>query len=62
MSLPDLTTPDLEIVITIGVDGRLYCQDMPPQVVAVLRALCPLDPELAKRQVACSHVRDASHE
>ena len=39
----------LRLTITLGVDGRLYCQDLPPQFLPVVKALCPNDPELLAR-------------
>ena len=35
--------------ITIGVDGRLYCHDLTPELAAILTGLCPNDPDLAAR-------------
>lgn len=39
----------LEVTITIGVDGRIYFQDLPSQLLPVAEALCRSDPELALR-------------
>jgi hypothetical protein len=35
--------------ITIGIDGRLYCHDLTPDLVAVLLELCPTDQVLMAR-------------
>ena len=37
------------VSVTLGVDGRLYCHDLTPELARVLAALCPNDPELAAR-------------
>ena len=37
-------------VITVGVDGRLYCQDLPSELLLVVVELCPNDPELLIRK------------
>ena len=39
----------LEVTITVGVDGRVYFQDFPPQLLSVAEELCRGDPELALR-------------
>jgi hypothetical protein len=40
----------LEATITFGVDGRVYFQDFPPELLAVAEGLCPDDPELTVRR------------
>ncbi len=39
-----------EIAITVGVDGRIYCHDLPPGLLPVLMELCPGDAALRARQ------------
>ena len=43
---------ELEVTITIGVDGRIYFQDLPPQLLPVAEELCRGDAELALRHWA----------
>jgi hypothetical protein len=38
--------------ITLGVDGRIYCHDLTPELVDVLASLCREEPALAIRQRA----------
>ncbi|GMU84076.1 MAG: hypothetical protein AMXMBFR47_39460 [Planctomycetota bacterium] len=38
--------------ITLGVDGRIYCHDLTPELVDVLTALCPDEPALSQRRTA----------
>ena len=40
---------ELEVTITLGVDGRVYFQDLPSQLLPVAEELCRGDPELALR-------------
>lgn len=40
------------ISITLGVDGRLYCHDITPELLPVLSALCGVNAELARRESA----------
>ena len=39
----------LEVTITLGADGRVYFQDLPPQLLSVAAELCRGDAELALR-------------
>jgi len=39
----------LEVTITVGVDGRIYFQDLPSQLLPIAKELCPCDPGLALR-------------
>jgi hypothetical protein len=56
--------PDLSAVpaakpvvsITLGVDGRIYCHDLTPELLAVLAELCVADPELQARQAAAQQM------
>jgi len=38
--------------ITLGIDGRLYCHDLTPDLASVLKVICPQDPELSARVTA----------
>ncbi len=40
---------DAVVSITVGVDGRLYCHDIPPDLVVVLEAVCGDDDQLVVR-------------
>ena len=40
---------EMEVTITLGADGRVYFQDLPPQLLSVVAELCRGDPELALR-------------
>lgn len=44
----------LVATITVGVDGRLYCQDLPAELFEIVMDLCPNDPELRGRRPAPS--------
>lgn len=37
------------VSITVGVDGRLYCHDIVPELVEVLSAVCEGDAQLGRR-------------
>ncbi|HWL94564.1 MAG TPA: hypothetical protein VNT79_13660 [Phycisphaerae bacterium] len=39
-----------EVSITIGVDGRIYCHDITPELFPVLAAVCGNDSELVTRE------------
>ena len=41
---------DLDVVIRIMRDGRIYFHDIPLDLLPVLRTLCPDDPDLARRE------------
>lgn len=43
-----------EVVVTIGSNGRIYCHDLTPELLPVLHALCPDDPELIQRSTPLS--------
>ena len=49
MATPEQTSPPV-VSITLGVDGRIYCHDLPPELLDVLAELCAADPELRVRQ------------
>jgi len=53
---------DLEITIRIARDGRVYFQDIPADMIAVARALCPEDADLERRQMALEEMCMRSHE
>ncbi len=36
-------------IFTIGVDGRLYCHDVTPELLQVLVEICPENPSLHAR-------------
>lgn len=62
MSDPAATNPDplgreLEIVIRIARDGRVYFQDIPLDILPVARTLCPDDPDLARRAAIAESLR-----
>ncbi len=38
--------------LTIGVDGRIYCHDLTPELLEVVAELCRPDPQLEVRQAA----------
>jgi hypothetical protein len=40
------------VSITLGVDGRIYCHDLTPELLGVLAELCAVNPELGARQAA----------
>lgn len=42
------------VSITVGVDGRLYCHDIAPELLAVLAAICGDDAELVVRHTPCA--------
>ena len=42
----------LEVTITVGVDGRIYFQDLPSQLLPIAEELCRGDAELALRHRA----------
>ena len=50
----------LEITITLGVDGRLYLQDVPPELLPIVRALCADDPALESRSLATDSARETN--
>jgi hypothetical protein len=47
--------------VTIGSDGRLYCHDLTPELLAVLAELCRPDAQLAVRQAA-ARAMEPAHE
>ncbi len=51
----------LVISITVGVDGRIYCHDLPPELLPVLTEWCAPDPELDLRQEAAGRL-ECGHE
>lgn len=42
--------------VTFGVDGRIYCHDLTPELVDVLASLCLEEPALSVRQRAAREV------
>ena len=48
---------DLPVTIRIGPDGTLYANDITPDLLPVLRAVCPGDPSLEARSVAIRDLR-----
>lgn len=46
--------------ITVGIDGRLYCHDITPELLSVLAAICGEDAELLIRKTTTA-TKDASH-
>ncbi len=40
------------VSLTIGIDGRLYCHDIAPEMLSILEELCPGDPQLIERRAA----------
>ncbi len=44
------------VSITLGVDGRIYCHDLTPELLDVLAELCAADPELRVRQAIAASV------
>ncbi|MFO0829443.1 MAG: hypothetical protein U0572_14995 [Phycisphaerales bacterium] len=51
---------DLDVTIRIARDGRVYFHDLPADMIDVARALCPLDPELARRATLAARMLDAA--
>lgn len=49
----------LEIVIRIGVDGRVYLHDVTPDLLPVVEALNPRDATIRKRMAACRVLAEA---
>jgi hypothetical protein len=41
-----------EAMITLGVDGQIYCHDLTPRLIAALEAICPGSQELLTRSRA----------
>lgn len=40
------------ILLTLGCDGRLYCHDLPVELLPVLAELCGAEPQLLARDSA----------
>jgi hypothetical protein len=43
-----------DVSITVGVDGRLYCHDIAPELIGILTAICGDDAELVLRHTPCA--------
>lgn len=48
---------DLEVVIRIGPDGRVYLHDITEDLLPVALALNPNDPAMLRRAQAARHLR-----
>jgi putative pyruvate formate lyase activating enzyme len=51
-SMMPLTPSSAELSLTVGTDGAIYCHDLTPELVSVLRGWCKDTPELAIRLAA----------
>jgi hypothetical protein len=44
--------------ITLGVDGRIYFHDVPPEILSIAAEICPGAPAVSERlKLACLYVR-----
>ncbi len=46
-----------EMVVTIGIDGKIYCNDLTPELLSVMTDVCPTDSDLLARLALMDSVR-----
>ncbi len=49
------------VALTIGVDGRIYCHDLTPDLVHLVSAWCTPEGTWAQREAACQEL-ERTHE